>query len=176
MNNSTVPSKVTLPQPSLLVVDDRPENLQLLSSVLRKRYRVRVAMGGEIALKAIDTSPPDLILLDVLMPRMDGYQVCAHLKQDPKTQNIPVLFLSASARGQDKTRGFEVGGADYITKPFQTEEVFARIEHQLTIRSLKQQLEAEIQQRQQLERELERQNAQLEEIRQELQVWQCKES
>ncbi|MDY6937047.1 MAG: response regulator [Cyanobacteriota bacterium] len=174
------------PKPDLLIVDDRADNLQVLSKLLRERYRVRITIGGEIALQAARAKPPDLILLDILMPRMDGYEVCEQLKRDPRTRDVPVLFLSALARGEDKVRGFEVGGADYITKPFQAEEVIARIEHQLAIRTLQRQLdlnnqalaqrnrqlEAEIQQRQIAERDLQQRNAELEETLSELQTLQ----
>ena len=162
-------------KPDLLIVDDRADNLHFLSQLLRDRYRVRVTISGEMALQAAWAKPPDLILLDILMPQMDGYEVCKRLKQDPRTRDVPVLFLSALAQGEDKVRGFQVGGADYITKPFQTEEVITRIEHQLTIRTLQlklarknrdlaarnRQLEAQIQQRRQAERDLQAQNLQL---------------
>ncbi|MBE9042536.1 response regulator [Oscillatoriales cyanobacterium LEGE 11467] len=171
---------------NLLVVDDRPDNLQVLSQLLRERYRIQVAISGDIALKAALVKPPDLILLDILMPRMDGYEVCRRLKEDSKTHHIPVLFLSALARIEDKIKGFEIGGADYITKPFQSEEVIARIEHQLAICALQRQLErnnrelearnrqleAEIQQRQQAERDLQQQNTKLDRTLWELQALQ----
>jgi two-component system NtrC family sensor kinase len=142
-------------KPDLLIVDDQPDNLQVLSAILESAgYKVRKAINGEFALKVIRLQPPDLILLDVLMPGMGGYEVCQQLKQDPTICEIPVIFLSALSRGEDKVKGFEVGGADYITKPFQAEEVLARLTHQLEIRSL----QARLQQRNQ---QLKQQNCQL---------------
>lgn len=119
---------------NILLVDDLPENLQLLSDLLSKLgYNVRSVTSGRMALKTIQVKPPDLILLDVKMPEMDGYQVCQALKADPETQKIPVIFISALDDVFDKVAAFEAGGADYITKPFQIAEVMARLEHQLTI-------------------------------------------
>ncbi len=119
---------------NILLVDDLPENLQLLSDLLIKLgYNVRSVTSGRMALKTIQVKPPDLILLDVKMPEMDGYQVCQALKADPETQKIPVIFISALDDVFDKVAAFEAGGADYITKPFQIAEVMARLEHQLTI-------------------------------------------
>lgn len=124
-------------RPDLLVVDDTPANLDLLSRLLAERgYRFRVASNGKRALAAVQAEPPDLILLDITMPGMDGYEVCAALKADPATAGIPVIFLSAIDDAAVKVRAFRSGGADYVTKPFQIEEVAARIEHQLEIRRL----------------------------------------
>jgi diguanylate cyclase (GGDEF)-like protein len=120
----------------ILVVDDTPENLRLLSSFLvNEGYNVRKALTGQMALTAMDTVLPDLILLDIMMPAMDGYQVCEKLKSNPKTAEIPVIFLSALNDAFDKVKAFTVGGADYITKPFQFEEVLARVRLQLALRS-----------------------------------------
>ena len=128
-------------QNNILIVDDTPENLQVLSKTLSKEgYKVRGAIEGEMAIKAAISSPPDLILLDIKMPDMNGYQVCEKLKINSKTRDIPIIFLSALDEVFDKVKGFELGGVDYITKPFQIEEVLARIEHQLTIQRLQKQL------------------------------------
>ena len=114
---------------SLLVVDDTLANLQLLTNMLRDQgYEVRGAPDGEIALKTVHAFRPDLVLLDINMPDIDGYEVCRRLKADASTAGIPVIFLSALDDTQDKVKGFEVGGVDYITKPFQLEEVRVRIE------------------------------------------------
>lgn len=119
---------------NILLVDDLPENLQLLSDLLIKLgYNVRSVTSGRMALRTIQVKPPDLILLDVKMPEMDGYQVCQLLKADPETKKIPVIFISALDDVFDKVAAFEAGGADYITKPFQIAEVMARLENQLTI-------------------------------------------
>ncbi len=128
---------------NILVVDDTPQNLRLLSTLLSRRgYKVRSAISGQMALTAVKAAPADLILLDISMPQMDGYQVCQALKADPKTAEIPVIFISALDDVLDKVKAFATGGADYITKPFQVEEVLARVEHQLTLRSLQKQLQA----------------------------------
>jgi len=126
----------------LLIVDDTPDNLRLLSSMLtEKGYKVRKAVDAKGALKAIEMVKPDLILLDIRMPEMDGYQVCQILKADARTQDIPVIFISALDETVDKVRGFNVGGVDYITKPFQAPEVLARVANHLQIHHLQQQLE-----------------------------------
>ena len=127
----------------ILVVDDKPENLKLLSVMLVNRgYEVRKAIDGKLALRATQAAPPDLILLDINMPEMNGYEVCAQLKSDPKTKDIPIVFISASDEAFDKVKAFGCGGVDYITKPFQIEEVVARIENQLAIRRLQLKLTA----------------------------------
>ena len=126
----------------ILVVDDIPENVRLLFAMLVKQgYEVRQTTAGEQALQAIRYDPPDLILLDIMMPEMDGYQVCQRLKADPKTREIPVIFLSAKHDSPARVRAFQVGGADYIGKPFQVEEILARVEHQLTLVRQRQQLQ-----------------------------------
>ncbi|XGV97146.1 MAG: response regulator [Leptolyngbya sp. BL-A-14] len=127
---------------SILVVDDMPDNLRVLSALLSQRgYVVRKVLNGKLALKAVQAMPPDLILLDIRMAEMDGYEVCQQLKAMPRICDIPVIFLSALDGVFDKVKAFQAGGVDYITKPFQVEEVLARVEHQLTIRSLQQQLQ-----------------------------------
>jgi PleD family two-component response regulator len=118
----------------ILIVDDTPANLNVLSAILGKRgYRVRPAINGALALKAAQKAAPDLILLDVQMPGMDGYEVCRQLKGDAQTRAIPVIFISALDDVLDKVEAFQAGGVDYITKPFQIEEVLARVENQLAL-------------------------------------------
>jgi signal transduction histidine kinase len=126
----------------ILVVDDVPDNIRLLSTMLTEHgYNVRKAINGQMALTAVQTKFPDLILLDINMPKMGGYEVCQNLKSDPHTASIPIIFLSALDSVSDKVNAFQVGGADYITKPFQVEEVLARVQHQLAIQSLQTQLQ-----------------------------------
>jgi two-component system, sensor histidine kinase and response regulator len=128
---------------NVLVVDDTPNNLVLLMSLLEKRgYTVRPAVNGMLALTSARSTPPDLILLDIMMPEMDGYEVCRQLKADPTTRNVPVIFLSALDETLDKVKAFEVGGVDYITKPFHTEEVIARVETQLELYRQRLEIEA----------------------------------
>lgn len=120
----------------VLVVDDTPDNLELMSELLMDRYRVKVAGNGEKALRiAGGRQPPDLILLDVMMPQMDGYEVCARLKADPATRDIPVVFLTARGEAADEQRGFDLGAVDYITKPISPPIVLARIQAQLQLKA-----------------------------------------
>jgi PAS domain S-box-containing protein len=134
----------------ILVIDDTPENLALLSQILKdKGYKVRSVTKPSTGLRGAKAAPPDLILLDVKMPEMNGYEVCQHLKADETTRDIPVIFISALGDVLDKVKAFEVGGVDYITKPLQVEEVLARIETHLTIRRLQQQLQTQNKQLQQ---------------------------
>jgi len=136
----------------ILIVDDMLPNLHLFSSMLSSQgYRVREAADGLSALKSVQDSPPDLILLDVRMPGMDGYAVCKQLKADERWRNIPVIFVSALDEQTDKVQGFSVGGVDYITKPFHIHEVLARVETHITLRKLQRQLE---QQNAQLQQEI----------------------
>ncbi|MBD2664331.1 response regulator receiver sensor signal transduction histidine kinase [Richelia sinica FACHB-800] len=122
---------------NILVVDDTPDNLRLLSAVLTAQgYDVRKALSGKMALTACQTKIPDLILLDINMPDMDGYQVCQELKSDHTTSHIPVIFISALDDVLDKTKAFQLGGVDYITKPFHSTEVILRVENQLNVRNL----------------------------------------
>ncbi len=149
--------KPSLPEcsPQLLIVDDVPENLRLLKTVLqREGYQVRVAANGKFALTSLDHFKPDLILLDIMMPEMNGYAFCQSLKENPHTADIPIIFLSALQDGIDKAKAFQIGGADYLTKPFQIEELLARVRHHLQLRELQDQL-------QQKNRALEAQNQQL---------------
>ncbi|MFS8117112.1 MAG: PAS domain-containing protein [Microcoleus sp.] len=147
---------------NILIVDDHPESLRLLSQVLSKRgYKVRPTRDGKLALKFARSTPPDLILLDIMMPGMDGYQVCEQLKACTKTKDIPVIFISGLNEVFDKVKAFSLGGADYIAKPFQAEEVVSRIENQLLLSRLSKQiveqnarLQAEIEERKRVEAEL----------------------
>jgi signal transduction histidine kinase len=129
---------------SILIVDDTPENLDLLVDILERRsYEVRVARSGRRALAAASAAPPDVVMLDINMPEMDGYEVCAQLKANPATCDVPVIFLSINDTAVDKVRAFQAGGSDYVIKPFQAEEVLARVENQLKIASLRRELMAE---------------------------------
>ena len=125
----------------ILVVDDTAENVRLLSTILtREGYQVRKAINGQLALTAVQARLPDLILLDIMMPDMDGYAVCAYLKKMPSTAEVPVIFLSALDDAFDKVKAFKVGGADYMTKPFHFEEVLVRVQHQLALRAAEQKI------------------------------------
>ena len=125
----------------ILIVDDIPANIQLLSQLLIENgYKVRKLISGERALKAVELQAPDLILLDIKMPGMDGYEVCRQLKASEATCDIPIIFISALDDVFDKVKGFEAGGADYIIKPFEPVEVLARVSAQLKMQRLQQQL------------------------------------
>ncbi len=127
---------------NILVVDDTPANLRLLSGMLAERgYKVRSVINGKMALMAAQAAPPDLILLDINMPEMNGYEVCTELKADEHTRDIPVIFISALDETRDKVKAFTIGGVDFVTKPFQIEEVLARVQTHLTIRNLQRQLQ-----------------------------------
>ncbi len=129
---------------NILVVDDTPANLRLLMGILREvGYKVRPANNGQRAFSTIEKESPDLILLDIMMPDMDGYEVCEHLKANEQTREIPVIFISALNETFDKVKAFSVGGVDYITKPFQAEEVLARVETHLKLHELQRQLQQE---------------------------------
>lgn len=118
----------------ILIVDDSLENLRLLSSLLaREGYKVISATDGSMALSTIKEEPPDLILLDVMIPEMDGYEVCQYLKSQKQTRHIPIIFLSGLDSELDKVEAFRVGAVDYVTKPFYTEEVIFRVKAQLSI-------------------------------------------
>jgi putative two-component system response regulator len=130
----------------ILVVDDTLANLQLLANILKEDgYKVRPAINGNLALRAVAQKKPDLILLDIKMPEMDGYQVCQALKENPETKDIPVIFISALSDTSDKVKAFNMGGVDYLTKPFQFEEVKARVATHLQLKDYQENLEAKIQ-------------------------------
>ena len=130
---------------SILVVDDTEANIDILVETLSDDYEISVALDGPGALESVEDDPPDLILLDIMMPGMDGYEVCRQLKADPRYRDIPVLFISALSDTGDKVKAFGTGGVDYVTKPFQTEEVRARVSTHLRLRQ--QQIEIEDQRR-----------------------------
>jgi sigma-B regulation protein RsbU (phosphoserine phosphatase) len=130
------------PRADILVVDDTRANLRLLSKMLAEQgYQVRPVPDGALALAAAQAEPPDLILLDIRMPEMDGYQVCERLKTDARTADVPIIFISALDAIQDKVSAFAAGGVDYVTKPFQNEEVLARVATHLALRRLQTQLQ-----------------------------------
>lgn len=166
-------------QAEILIVDDTPTNLEVLHKMLAKHgYAVRVASSGRQAVASAQVSPPGLILLDIMMPDMDGYQVCVQLKAQDSTRDIPVIFLSVLDQAFNKVKAFSIGGIDYITKPFEGEEVLARVKTHLTLQTVRKQLEdqnsrlshlnnelkREIAERIQLESELEKHRDHLEEL------------
>lgn len=125
----------------ILLVDDTPANLQLLTGMLKEQgYKVRPVPSGKLALQVAQIEPPDLILLDILMPEMNGYEVCEKLKADDRLKEIPVIFISALSETIDKVKAFSIGGVDYVTKPFQFEEVHARVRTHLELSRQKQEL------------------------------------
>lgn len=128
-SETSIPEKVTI-----LVVDDTPDNLILMNGLLKDDYKVKVANSGDKALKiALSDAPPALILLDIMMPDIDGYEVCRRLKLDPKTMNIPVIFLTAKVEMEDEKRGLELGAVDYITKPVSPPIMLARVKNHLAL-------------------------------------------
>jgi diguanylate cyclase (GGDEF)-like protein len=153
----------------ILLVDDTPENLRLLSNILESQgFKVKKTVSGKMAIQAAKIKPPDLILLDINMPEMNGYEVCRQLKAHEETANIPIIFISALDQTVDKIKAFGIGGVDYITKPFQELEVLARVKSQIIISQQQQlllaqnqKLQQEIQQRQRAEEALVAANQQL---------------
>ena len=132
MTDETLP----LEKPTILVVDDTPENLTMMSFLLKDRYKVKVANHGQKALRIAASEPqPDLILLDIMMPEMDGYEVCRQLQQDPQTRNIPIIFLTAKASVEDEEFGLGLGVVDYITKPISPPVVLARVKTHLSLKA-----------------------------------------
>jgi CheY-like chemotaxis protein len=128
----------------ILLVDDAPENIQVAHAILKHTYKTRVATSGAKALEQVKAiPPPDLILLDVMMPEMDGYEVCTRLKADPATRDIPVIFLTAKTEAEDETKGFEVGAVDYIHKPFSPPVVLARVQTHMMLREAREQVARE---------------------------------
>ena len=116
----------------ILIVDDMPANIKILGQLLRSQYDIRIATGGEKALAiAASEDPPDLVLLDIMMPDMDGYEVCRRLKKDPRSKDIPVIFITAKGEVEDETKGLEIGAVDYIVKPFSPPIVEARVKTHL---------------------------------------------
>ncbi|MBL1211038.1 response regulator [Geminocystis sp. GBBB08] len=156
----------------ILIVDDIPENLELLFQILTEHnYEVRRVLNGKQALNIAIIDSPDLILLDIKMPEIDGYEVCRQLKNNQKTQDIPVIFLSALNETFDKVKAFQMGGVDYITKPFQIREVLARVENQLQLIKTKKILEEKNQLLISTNRQLELQKQELEIVNQELEAF-----
>ncbi len=148
---------------TILIVDDVPANVRVLYEFLLKQgFKVRVAKDGRSALKTTEHACPDLILLDVMMPGMDGFEVCQALKSQESTREVPIIFMTALADTIDKIRGFSLGAVDYITKPFQQEEVLARVNAHLSLRKLQRELIDEIQQRKEAEMTLQQHAVELE--------------
>jgi putative nucleotidyltransferase with HDIG domain len=134
----TVADKITI-----LAVDDTPESLKLLTDILREEgYAVRSAINGALALSAAINHPPELVVLDVRMPEMDGFEVCRRLKAHPATREVPVIFVTALSETEEKVRGFALGAVDFVTKPYQREELLARVRTHLEIEHLRNHLEA----------------------------------
>jgi len=126
----------------ILVVDDTPASLRLLTDILKAEgYEVRSAISGELALRAATSNPPELVLLDIRMPEMDGYEVCRRLKAQPATSNVPVIFVSAVSESDEKVQGFEIGAVDFVTKPYQRNELMARVHTHLELNRLRNHLE-----------------------------------
>ena len=125
---------MTETKPSLLVVDDTAANIDILLDALGEDYAIRIATDGEAALNSVKKFPPDLILLDIMMPGMDGFEVCRRLKEDPATQNIPIIFITAMSEDADEARGLTLGAVDYITKPFHAAIVNARVRSHLELK------------------------------------------
>ena len=149
LEHDTTPESADLnqKQTTVLVVDDTPDNLSLMSGLLKDLYKVKVANNGEKALQiAASDTPPDLILLDIMMPGMDGYEVCTRLKADEKTRDIPVIFLTAKVEVEDEARGLGLGAVDYITKPVSPPIVTARVRNHLELKTARDQLQAHSQQ------------------------------
>jgi diguanylate cyclase (GGDEF)-like protein/PAS domain S-box-containing protein len=140
----------------IMIVDDTPSVLEFLADILIENgYKVRKITSGEMALRAVKSSPPTLILLDIRMPRMDGFEVCRQLKAHPKSHNIPVLFISRVSALDERIQGLALGAVDFITKPFQTEELLARVRTHLELNRLRTELEAQVEERTQALRQSE---------------------
>jgi len=132
----------------ILAVDDMPVSLRLLTDILKAEgYEVRSALNGELALRAAANNPPDLVLLDIRMPEMDGYEVCRRLKAQPATRNVPVIFVSAVLETSEKVKGFEIGAVDFVTKPYQRDELLARVRTHLELNHLRNHLEDLVEER-----------------------------
>lgn len=138
---------IAVENPTILVVDDLSDNIDILSQLLTDHYRVKAANNGQTAIKIACNSPPDLILLDVMMPQMDGYQVCRRLKEDPRTCNVPIIFITAMSDYESEERGFGLGAVDYITKPFNPSIVLARVKTHLLLYDQSRILEARVKER-----------------------------
>ncbi|MBW4507831.1 MAG: response regulator [Scytonematopsis contorta HA4267-MV1] len=151
---------------TILVIDDSPTNLEVLHDTLvNAGYEVLVEMDGFSAIEQVKTNSPDLILLDIMMPKIDGYETCRRLKNDPRTRNVPIIFITALSETLDKVKGLKLGAVDYITKPFQQEEIIARIQVHLQLRKLNLELDS---QKQLLEQRVQERTAELSEAFEEL--------
>lgn len=134
--------------PFILIVDDNSTNLSVLSKALKlDGYKVRMAMDGEDALMQVERNPPELILLDIEMPKLDGFETCRRLQANPVTQSIPIIFMTALSNTEDKVKGLSLGAVDYITKPFEQEEVLARVKVHWRLKRLTDTLEQQVAER-----------------------------
>lgn len=155
----------------ILIVDDKPENLKFLMDILMKAgYRVRPASDGELALRSVKVKIPVLILLDIRMPNMDGFEVCRRLKTDETTRDIPIIFASALSDPAEKVKCFELGAVDYMVKPLNAEEVLMRVANHLSLRVMQQRLESQNLELQEVAIELNRQRDALEKLVHELSI------
>jgi len=128
---------------NILIVDDEPANIDMLGEVLMPEHKIRVVVNGPEAIEiALSSNPPDLILLDIMMPGMDGYEVCKRLKTDMRTSKIPVIFITAKSEEADEKKGFQLGAVDYITKPFRLSVIQARVRTHLTLKKYQDHMEA----------------------------------
>lgn len=142
-NTNPTDNLAPLQRPTILVVDDTPANLRILTELLRADYTIRVATSGEVALTLASTLPyPDIILLDIMMPLMDGYEVCRRLKSVPETADIPIIFVTAMTDADDEAKGLDLGAVDYITKPFNPRLIKGRIRNHLDLKKHRDNLEA----------------------------------
>jgi adenylate cyclase len=134
--------RATPAESRLLVVDDTPQNIQLLGTILREEgYKINVAQNGRQALEVVHKVLPDLVLLDVMMPEMDGFETCRHLKADPRTRDIPIIFITAKTSADDIVQGFEAGGVDYVGKPFNPAELLKRVQTHLDLKAAREQIQ-----------------------------------
>ena len=151
--------------PLILVVDDNPDNIQFLGNLLMtQKYEIGVALNGSDALTFIEERLPDLILLDIMMPNMDGYEVCRQLKTSSQTKNIPVIFITAKVEAEDIIKGLEMGAVDYIKKPFNATELLVRVKTHIGLKLSREKLEEEVKKRTLIQKELERVNNELQQL------------
>jgi CheY-like chemotaxis protein len=132
---STQPAAPPTARPTILIVDDTPDNIMLLSSLLKDQYRTKVATNGAVALQILAANHVDMVLLDVMMPDMDGLEVCRRIHREPRTADLPVIFLTAKSLPEDESRGLAAGAVDYITKPISPPILFARVATHLALRA-----------------------------------------
>jgi PleD family two-component response regulator len=144
---------ITNEKAAILIVDDNRNNIELVNSILKKRnYDIYTALSGKKAFEILASTRIDLVLLDVMMPEMDGFEVCVQMKKDAKYKEIPVIFLSAHNNSDAVVKGFEVGGADYIPKPFHNEELIARVKHHVELKQTKELIQKQLEELQQANR------------------------